>query len=404
MPSKRLYFDFAAGTPVDPVALRAMQPYFGEQFGNPGSLHSYGQEAVNALDRARETLAAAIGCNFREIVFTASATEANNLAIIGTLKKFREEHPEIARPRIIISAIEHESVMETVHALGDDQRENVEVITLPVDKEGYVDPQQLVGLVDASTVLVSVMYGNNEIGTAEPVAKIVHIVAALRSEGRTFAKAHTDAAQVFQFMPCSVGDLGVDLMTLSAQKIYGPKGAGLLYVRNLDTPRTMPLTPLIYGGGQEYGLRSGTENVPAIVGFAKAVELAVKYREKEAARLQKLKEYCWAQIKKTFPKTQVNGPRPHLSGHVSKILPHILNIYLPGHDAQDVITAFDLQSIAVSAGSACSARSLEPSPVIEALGYSKERARQSIRVSFGRSTTKGKIIQLVKALRLVLKR
>jgi cysteine desulfurase len=401
MPSKRLYFDYAASTPVAPEVAAAMQPYFTEQFGNPGSLHSFGQEAINAIDRSRETIANAISASFREIVFTASATEANTLGIVGTIRKFRRDHPEIARPRIVLSAIEHKSALEAVRACGGERGDDVEVIQSPVDTEGRVNMQDMLGAVNEQTALVFCMYGHNELGTIQPIEEMAHGLAELRKAGKTAARFHLDAVQAFPFLPCHVSDLGIDLMTLSAQKIYGPKGVAALYVRGLDTPRVIPLEPLVHGGDQEYGLRSGTENVPGIVGFGKAVELLLTQREHDAVHAHELKTYCWSELKKIFPRLQVNGPAPEES--LPLALPHILSIYLPDHPAQELLTALDLQGIAISAGSACSARSLEPSRAIEALGYPRTRAEQSVRISFGRPTTQEDIDHLITAFAKVLK-
>lgn len=400
MPSKRLYFDYAATTPVAPEVFRAMQPYFTEKFGNPGSLHSWGQEAINAVDQARKTIANAIGASFREIVFTASATEANNLGIIGTLRKFRSDNPAVKRPRVILSAIEHASALEAIRAV-ERERSDIEIVHVPVDKTGCMNVKKVLDAVNADTALVFTMYGHNEIGTIQPVIEIGRGLQKLREEKKTYARFHADVVQAFPFLPCRVDELGVDLMTLSAQKIYGPKGVAALYVRGLSTPQNVPLQPLVLGGGQEYGLRSGTENVPALVGFEAAVDLLMKRREKDATHTQALKEYCWRELKRVFPKAEVNGPL--VATNFSEALPHILNICLPGHDAQDLLTALDLRGIAVSAGSACSSRSLQASPVIQSLGYSEERARQSIRISFGRPTTKGDVKGLMKALVEVLK-
>jgi cysteine desulfurase len=373
---KRIYLDYAATTPIDPRVWRAMEPYFGASatarganFGNPGSLHSFGQKAIAAVDHARETIAHAISAEFREIIFTSSATEANNLALRGVVKA-------ATKPRIIISAIEHESVLETAREF---EREDVEVIYLPVDECGFVDRNKLKASLNDHTVLVSVMYANNEIGTVQPIAEIAKIIKEFRAQ-RAAAKIqyplfHTDAAQAFQFLNCDVRGLSVDLMTLSSHKIYGPKGAAALYARNPDSI----LKPISFGGGQEFGLRSGTENVPAIVGFAKAVELATAMREKESKRIVALRDRLRRGIKKICPDAEQNSP--------TQSLPNILNVYFPKHAAQDLLTRFDLAGIAVSSGSACRSRAFEPSYVIEALGATKERAKSSIRFSLGRLTT-----------------
>jgi cysteine desulfurase len=455
---KKIYLDYAASTPMDPVVLRAMKPYFTEKFGNPGSLHSFGQEAIAAVDKSRETIAKVIGAEFREIIFTASATEANNLALRGIIKGVRGERL-IARgesnslptgysplvPRIIISAIEHESVLETARDL---ERDGVEIIYLPVNKQGIVDLKKLEESLNDQTVLVSVMYANNEIGSIQPIQEIAKIVREFRDRGQGIGTRernplamspwpcpifHTDAAQAFRFLDCNVKNLGIDLMTLSAHKIYGPKGAGTLFVRgvrggqgvarvkNNSLPANYsPLAPLLSGGGQEYGLRSGTENVPAIVGFAKAVELVSNSRELESKRISGLRDYLWLGIKKIYPEAEINGAID------SRFLPNIMNVYFPGHAAQDLLAKFDLNGLAVSSGSACRSRAMESSYVIEALhgrqatsdkrqgnatssmshvAVAMSRAKSSIRFSLGRPTTKGEIDAAVKIIKgAILKR
>jgi len=376
---KNIYLDYAASTPVDPRALRAMEPYFAKQFGNPGSLHSFGQEAIAAIDASRETLAKILRVGFREIIFTGSATEANNLALRGALAGFRARGAHAhAKARIIVSAIEHESIIETARDL---EREGAEVIYLPVDERGTVNMNALERYLDEKTAIVSVMYANNEIGCVQPIAEIAKFV-----NGR--ALFHTDAAQAFQFFTCEPGAAGPDLMTLSSHKVYGPKGAGALYIKE-GALRGATLPPIITGGGQEFGLRSGTENVPAIVGFAKAAELAARARAKESVRLGVLKSRLWAGIKNGVPHAEINGS-------LEDSLPNILNVYVPGHSAEDMLTKLDLAGVAASSGSACRARALEASYVIEALDYSAERAKSSIRFSLGRPTTKSEIDAAVK--------
>jgi len=383
---KKIYLDHAAGTPVDPEVLRTMEPYFSERFGNPGSVHAFGQEAIAALDRSRETIAKALGVGFRQVVFTSSATEANNLALRGAVKKFLREHKASARvrPRIIISAIEHESVLETARDL---ERDGAELILVSVGRDGIVDLKKIKGVLTSETAIVSVMYANNEIGTIQPIAEIADII---RNGGSSIRPLfHTDAAQAFQFLDCEPKNLGVDLMTISSHKIYGPKGAGALYVKDLKD-----LEPIVTGGGQEFGLRSGTENVPAIVGFAKAVELAVAVRQKESERIKTLRDEFWHGLKNIFPNAEMNPATTKTSGIPA--LPNILNVYFPGHAAQDLLTKFDLNGLAASSGSACRSRALESSYIIEALGYSKERVKSSIRFSFGRTTTEADIKESLK--------
>jgi cysteine desulfurase len=381
--SKKIYLDYAATTPVDPAALRAMQPYFSEKFGNAGSLHSFGQEAMAALDRSREVIAAAVGADFREIIFTGSATEANNLVLRGILARARAMRHERTKFRIIISSIEHESILETARDL---EQKGVEIVYLPVDRTGTVDLKRLVASLNKNTILVSVMYANNEIGTVQPIKEIAAVIRALPPGDRPWY--HTDASQAFQFFDCSVAKLGVDLMTFSSHKIYGPKGAGALYAAARYQP-----SPILTGGGQEFGLRSGTENVPAIVGFSRAVELLSGSRRRANKRIAKLRDELWRGIKKIYPKTETNG------GERKTSLPNILNIYFPGHDAQDILTQFDLYGLAVSSGSACHARASRSSYVVEALGYGKERARSSIRFSLGWPTTRDDISGALKIIK-----
>ncbi|MBU6500382.1 MAG: cysteine desulfurase [Patescibacteria group bacterium] len=374
----RLYFDYAASTPVDPRVLEAMQPYFRDIFGNPGSLHSFGQEALSAVDASRETIAKAIGAEFREIIFTGSATEANNLALRGAIRVVRNN---IKNPKIIISCIEHESVLETAQDL---EKDGAEVVRLPVDKRGIVDPADLARELNERTALVSIMYANNEIGAVNNIERLSRTVSDFRND-KFYPLLHTDAAQALQFLDCGVEKLGIDLMTLSAHKIYGPKGVGALYIRNGSV-----LAPILTGGGQEFGWRSGTENVPAIVGFSKAVELIgvgarlpVGRRELESKRILELRDYFWDELKKICSQAEINGPE-----NSADKLPNIINVYFPGRKAEDLLAEFDLAGLAVSAGSACRSRAVDSSYVIEALGYPKERARQSIRFSLGGPTTK----------------
>lgn len=385
----KVYFDYAASTPVDPLVERAMRPYFLEKFGNPGSLHAFGQEAMAAVDRAREAIARSIGAEFREIVFTGSATEANNLAIRGTVRSCAAPHP-----RVIVSSIEHESVLETARSLA---REGVDVVYLPVDRNGLVAARALRAALTPETVLVSIIYVQNELGTIEPIAELASIVAGYRKHlGGAYPRFHTDAAQAFQFFDCGTDALGVDYMTFSGHKIYGPKGIGVLYVRgNGDAGGALGgIAPITTGGGQEFMLRSGTENVPLIVGLERAVALALRDREKGKKRIAALKDYFIKKLKARYPDAEVNVDA---SAGTS---PHIVNIYFPRHDAAELLMKFDLAGLAVSAGSACGARSLEPSHVLLAAGYPEARARRSIRFSFGRPTRKGEIDRALKIIKM----
>ncbi len=403
---KKIYLDYAASTPVAPEVEAAMRPYFLNKFGNAGSLHSFGQEAIAALDEARETIANAVGANFREIIFTGSATEANNLAIRGAIKKFKKDFPKIKNPEIIVSAIEHESVLDTARDL---EKEGIKVIYLPVSKNGIVDPKKFKDSLHEKTILVSIMYANNEIGTIQPIPEISKIISEFKNK-KVYPLFHTDAVQTFQFLNCNIIELGVDLMTLSAHKIYGPKGIGVLYVNNelritnngkmnknpIIHHSSFIIHPLITGGGQEFGMRSGTENVPLAVGFAKAVSLAVKTRSAESKRISSLRDYFWKEFKKIYPAAKQNGDPKN-------ILPNFLNVYLPDYKAADLLVQLDLVGIAVSTGSACSARSPEPSYVMEALGFNRKQSGRNIRIRLGRPTSKGDIDTALKVMKNVTK-
>ncbi len=387
----KIYLDYAASTPVAPEVSRAMEPYFSEKFGNPGSLHFFGQEAINAVDRSRKSIAESIGAKFEEIIFTGSATEANNLALRGVLRRFLIQDSRIKNPRVVVSAIEHESVLETARDL---EKSGIEVIYLPVDGRGIIDLASLKKSVNEVTVLVSVMYANNEIGSVQPIAEAAKIInnfrpkkTGERSDRQAFPLFHTDAAQAFQFLDCNIQNLGVDMMTLSSHKIYGPKGIGALCVRNktrglkIENGQSNFLSPLVTGGGQEFGMRSGTENVPSIVGFAEAIVLAAAAREKETKRIGELRDYFWSELKKIAPDSELNGD-------TYNSLPNILNVYFPEQEAQFLLTRLDLAGVAAASGSACRSRAMESSYVIEALGFSAARAKRSIRFSLGRQTTK----------------
>ncbi len=405
----RIYLDYAASTPVDPRVLSAMRPYFTEKFGNPGSLHAEGQAAIAALDHARETLAASLGADFREVIFTSSATEANNLALRGALRAFREAHPDL-RPKLIVSAVEHESVLQTARDLA---RAGAELVLLPVDAAGLVDPRRLFRLLDARTVLVSVMFANNEFGTIEPISDIGRIIADFRN-GRSkfevrssktsrleppasnaYPLFHVDAVQAFQFLDCRPEFLGCDLLTLSSHKMYGPKGAAALYVRSSQfavrrpasrlEPRTRLIEPLLTGGGQEFGLRSGTENVPAVAGFARAVELADEMRVRESARLIRLRDVFWKALRQKHEQMRLNGV-DIIAEPKGPRLPNNLNIWFPGRSAEELVARLDMAGISVSAGSACASRAGKISGALTALGHSPARARQSLRLTFGRAT------------------
>lgn len=406
---ERYYFDYAAATPLDPRVEKAMRPYWSQIYGNPGALHWFGQQASAAVFEARQKIAEILGCHYKEIIFTSGATEANNLALRGIIKGlgFRVEGlGKEKKPKIIVSAIEHESVLETAKDL---EKEGAEIVYLPVDKNGFVDLKKLKSALDERTVLVSVMYANNEIGTIQPILEIAEIIRNFKeaksqkgkdkSSTTLYPLFHTDAVQAFNYLDCNVQRLGVDLMTLSSQKIYGPKGVGLLYVKGLEknklTPSPSTFYPAITGGGQESGLRGGTENVAGIVGFAKAMEIVEQIKIEESRRIQALRDYFLKKIKKIIPQVQINGGE-------KRRLPNNINIYLPRYHSQDLLIKLDLAGFAVSPGAACSARVCAPSHVLKALGCSDEQAENSLRITFGRQTDKKSIDQLLATIKNML--
>lgn len=385
---KRIYLDYAASTPVDPQVGKVIASSIKNEFGNPSSLHRDGQKSSAAIFKSRRTIAESIGANHEEIIFTGSATEANNLALRGAVRAYKGA----GRPRVVVSAIEHESVLE---AADDLKRDNAEIFIIPVSKSGIIDLARLEKAINDRTVIVSVMHANNEIGTIQPIEKIAEIIKLRRGTG-SYPLFHTDAAQSFQYLDCDVARLGVDLMTLSSQKIYGPKGLGALYIRKPVIDKNL-IRPIILGGGQEKDLRSGTENVAGIAGFAEAVKIAKKIAAKESLRVRILRDYAFKSTKKIIPAAELNGD-------LENRLPNNLNFYFPKRDAHALLVALDLRGVAVSTGAACAARTSEPSPVIRALGYPESRAAESLRITFGRGTTKGDIDYFLKTLKIILQK
>lgn len=365
-----IYLDYAATTPVDPRVADAMRPFFTEQFGNAGSVHGFGQAARAAVDDARRQVAGLIGAQPREIVFTSGATESNNAAIMGAV---------FARgagaAHVIAAATEHHAVLEPCRWL---EHRGVAVTVLPVDRYGLVDPDAVRRALRPETALVSVMHGNNEIGTVGPVAEVAAVV---REHG---ALMHTDATQSVGIVPIDVQALGIDLLSLSAHKRYGPKGIGALFVRTGTA-----LAPLLHGGSQEHGRRGGTENVPGIVGFGAAVRIAMAEMAEEARRIAALRDRLIEGL------AALGG---HLNGHPRQRLPGIVSASFAGADSESLLLALDLEGIAASSGSACTSGSLEPSHVIAALGLPADVAAGTLRFSLGRWTTADEIDRLLEVL------
>jgi len=358
-----IYLDHAATTPLDPRVLDSMQPYLNKRFGNPSSIYRLGREARRGLDEARQTVASILNASPQEIVFTSSGTEADNLAIKGVAEAMRQQG---GGQHIISSAIEHHAVLHTCEYL---ETVGFEVTYLPVDGKGVIQPKVLTQAIRPDTVLITIMAANNEIGTIEPLDELVRIA---HEHGVYF---HTDAVQAGGYLPVDVETLGVDLLSLSAHKIYGPKGAGVLYVR-----RGVPLVPLVHGGGQERGRRSSTENVAGIVGLAEALRLAQQEQETSSAHCLALREQLIEGILSRIPGAQLNG-------HRTQRLPNNAHFCFAGISGEAILVKLDQLGICASSGSACNVGVLEPSHVLTALGVPAELALSALRLSLGRGNT-----------------
>jgi cysteine desulfurase len=357
--------DHAATTPLDERVLSAMQPYWSERFGNPSSVHDAGRAARAALDWARGTLARILGCGPRELVFTGSATEADNLAIKGIFFDALARTPDNS-PHLITSAIEHPAVLNTVQEL---RRFGADVTMVPVDADGLVDPDDIQAALRPNTRLISVMYANNEVGSIQPIAEIAEIAAA------SSIPFHTDAVQAAGKLPLDVGMLGVDLLSLSAHKVRGPKGVGLLYARD-----DIALFPQLHGGGQEYGRRAGTENVAGAVGFATALAVAVEEQQANVAHMLALRDRLTDGLLERIPDVRVNGSK-------QRCLPNFVHLSFAGVDGESLLFHLDMHGLAASSGSACASGSGEPSHVLLAMGLAPELAEGSLRLTLGPATT-----------------
>lgn len=368
-----IYLDHAATTAVAPEVVEAMLACFTQVYANPSNVHRPALEARRALDRARQSVAGNLGARQPgEIVFTASGTEADNMAILGLARAHRERGDHV-----ITTRIEHHAIL---HACDELQREGFRITRLPVDEWGRVDPQAVVEAREPGTILVSVMLANNEIGTLQPVAEIA---SALKGSG---ILVHTDAVQAVGHIPVDVEQLGVDALSLSAHKFHGPKGVGALYLRS-----GVRLQPLVFGGGQERGLRSGTENVPGIVGLARALELACQGREERAERLRELRDRLVGRIL-----GELSGAR--LTGHPELRLPGTASFVFQDAEGESLLLQLDRKGICASTGSACSNATLEPSHVLKALGLPLQLAHGSLRLTLGRENTPEEIDQAAQAV------
>lgn len=392
---REIYLDHASTTYLDLEVERAMKPYWQKNYGNPSSLHRVGREAKVAIDQARQTVARILNCSISEVVFTGSGTESDNMAIFGVARAFQPAGGPPAggagkKPHVITTKIEHHAVLDPCHQL---EKEGFGVTYLPVGKDGLVESKTVEKAIRPETFLVSIMYANNEIGTIQPIAEIAKVIGNFRdklriknSELAKYPLLHTDACQAPGALPVDVKKLGVDLMTVNGSKIYGPKGVGILY-KNTD----VKIQPLVFGGGQEMGLRSGTENVANIVGMARALELAEKSREKESRRLAALRDYFIKELIRRIHKVRLNG-------HPVLRLPNNVNVSILDIEGEAVILHLDELGICASTGSACASGSLEPSYVILALGLPYEYAHGSLRFTLGKRTIKADIDCVLKVL------
>lgn len=376
---RRVYLDHSATTPVDTEVAKLMMTYYTEKYGNPSSVHSFGREAKEALENAREQVAKLLGAQPSEIAFTSGGTEADNLAILGTVEAQRKKGKHI-----ITSAVEHHAVLETCEYL---EKNGFDLTIIPVNEEGLLSVKDVEKAIRPDTILITIMHANNEVGTIQPIAEIGKIA---REKGITF---HVDAVQSFGKLPIDVLAMNVDLMTVSSHKIYGPKGVGALYIR-----KGVRIVPLVHGGGQEKKRRSGTENTPGIVGFGKACELAGERMDLEAQRETKLRDKLLKGILERIDYVKVNGPIKE------NRLPGNLNVGIQFVEGEALLLSLDMLGIAASSGSACTSGSLDPSHVLLAMGMSHEIAHGSLRFSFGHQNTEEDVDYVLEQLPKIVDR
>lgn len=380
MSDKIIYLDHHATTPVDPRVLEVMLPYFTEIYGNASSIdHEYGYEAKQAVDKAREQIAKAINAQPEEIIFTSGATESDNIAIFGVAEKYAYKGKHI-----ITSVTEHKAVLDCCKRL---EQQGYSITYLGVDEYGLISLKELEDAVTSQTILISIMAANNEIGTIAPLKEIGDIA---RKYNILF---HTDAAQAMGHIPIDVQKMNIDILSISGHKMYGPKGIGALY-RRKSNPR-VNLSPVIYGGGHERNIRSGTLNVPSIVGMGKAIELAIREMTKSNKRYKDYIDSIYNALKKEFPEINLNG-------HPEFRLSHNLNISIPNVESKALIV--QLKGIAISAGSACTTTNTQPSHVITALGFGEDRAHTAIRISVGKYTSEKDIKNTIKIISEAIRR
>lgn len=387
----RIYLDYAATTPVDTEVVKEIQKYYLHKnglFGNASSLHSFGQAAFKALEQSRAEIAHALEVYHSEILFFSSATEVNNFVLRSVVKKYTQEKKR--RPHIIVSALEHPSIQETVRDIQD--AHDAEVTVLPATQDGYISAQDVYAHIQDNTALISIIYVQNEIGTIQNISEISKHIEEYKKEHKSivYPLLHSDASQGYL---CDIRpkNMGLNFMTISSHKVYGPKGVAALYIQQDKTDIRDIVVGLIKGGEQEKGFRAGTENIPAIVGFATALRISNTRKKKDSRHIRALTDRCWTKIKKEIPGAKLNGGKQKS--------PHILNVYIPGPD--HIETRLDMEGVAVSRGTSCSQRTSKTSPILASLGYTQDYIRQSIRISIGRYTTKKEIDEAVKKIIIV---
>ena len=390
---KLIYLDHSATTPVDKAVLKAMLPYFSQTYGNPSSLHSFGQTASAAVDHSRKNISGFLNCEPSEIIFTSGATEADNLAIFGVVNVLLKNSQD-KKLHVITSAIEHPAVLEPFHKL---EAMGVEVSYLPVQKNGVVNLETFKKAVKNNTVFVSIMYVNSEVGSIQPIREIGKVIEKInwrrvKQNNKNKIYFHTDAVQALNFLNCDVKSLRVDLLSLSGHKIYGPKGVGALFVK-----KGTPINGLQLGGHHEKNLRSGTLNVPGIVGLGAAIKLLAKNQIKDNKKIAKLRDKFVALIKRKVPKIIINTD-------LKNATPSHANISFVGAEGESILIALDLEGLAVSTGSACASASLKASPVLKAIGIKDEIAHSTIRFTFGKNNTVDEIGRVLKILPPIIKK
>jgi len=407
MKKKRIYLDNAATTSLDPRVKRVMDPYWEKVYGNPSGIYEEGRRAKEALEGARREVASFINSSSDEIIFTGGGTESNNLAIFGVAETIKElvysrtgakgnstgaKFSEGLKLHIITTKIEHKSVLVSCLEL---EKRGFDITYLKPDENGLIDPKELKAALKPETILVSVIYANNEIGVIQPIKDMAKIIKDFRKKSKGVESGpyfHIDACQASGYLDMNVNNLGVDLMSANGSKVYGPKGIGFLYKK-----KGIKLKPVIYGGGQEKGLRSGTENIPAIIGLAHALKIIKEDKGKEVKRISKLRDDLLSGLMK-------NVPRVFLNGHKTKRLANNLNISVLGVEGESVVLYMDALGVAISTGSACNSSDLEPSHVVNALGKPVEYAHGSLRFSLGRYTSKEDINYVIKIFPDIIKK